>query len=140
MLFRSMGLFQFWATACNLENPWLRSGTVSPCIGINVLSNSIYTDLSNLPTHQDKRTQIQNSIHPSSLTDNKGQWQYTYTRLMSKYYYKGNANSTYDWENYSTDPNYQNTYKQWLNDKLSRLDKIKKERSEERRVGKECRL
>nr|USL90780.1 MAG: ORF1 [Torque teno virus] len=122
-----MGLFQFWATACNLENPWLRSGTVSPCIGFNVISNTVYTDLSNLPNHKDRRTQIQNFMHPSTLNDNKGQWQYTYTRLMSKYYYQGNANSTYDWQNYSTTQNYQNTYQKWNEEKQKRLTKIKAE-------------
>lgn len=56
-----------------------------------MLNNSIYTDLSNLPDHNHQRTQIQNKIHPDSLTPatNKGLWQYTYTKLMAPYYYKG---------------------------------------------------
>nr|USL90679.1 MAG: ORF1 [Torque teno virus] len=124
-----LGLFQIWATGAELRNPWLRSGTKSPCVGFAVLNNSIYTDLSNLPDHNEQRIQIQNKLHPSTLTParNKGLWQYTYTRLMSKYYYQGNQSSTYDWENYSNDDNYSKTYTKWNEDRQKRLQKIQKE-------------
>nr|USL90680.1 MAG: ORF1 [Torque teno virus] len=124
-----LGLFQIWATGAELRNPWLRSGTKSPCVGFAVLNNSIYTDLSNLPDHQQQRTQIQQKLHPDSLTpaENKRLWQYTYTRLMSHYYYKANPQSTYDWENYSTEVNYKNTKSKWDEAKQQRLNKIQKE-------------
>nr|USL90722.1 MAG: ORF1 [Torque teno virus] len=124
-----LGLFQIWATGAELRNPWLRSGTKSPCVGFAVLNNSIYTDLSSLPDHHTQRTAIQNKLHPDSLTPatNKGLWQYTYTRLMAKYYHSANPNSTYDWENYSNETNYKHTKNKWEEAKSSRLQKIQKE-------------
>uniref|UniRef100_A0AAU8H5R2 Capsid protein n=1 Tax=Alphatorquevirus homin29 TaxID=3048427 RepID=A0AAU8H5R2_9VIRU len=99
-----LGLFQLWATGAELRNPWLRSGTQSPCIGFSVLNNSYYTNL--------------------NTDTNKNLWQYTYTGLMSKYYYKGNQNSTYDFQNYSNNENYKKTYTKWKEDKEQRLQKL----------------
>nr|USL90778.1 MAG: ORF1 [Torque teno virus] len=122
-----LGLFQVWATCCELRNPWLRSGTLSPCVGFAVLKNSIYTNLSNLPSEQAARKEIINQMQPATISSGGKQWQYTYTKLMAPFYTAGNPNSTYDWQNYSTPTNYANTYNKFNEKRTKRLDTIKKE-------------
>nr|USL90763.1 MAG: ORF1 [Torque teno virus] len=127
--FCNIGLFQLWATGLELRNPWLRMSTLSPCIGFNVLKNSVYTNLSNLPQHKQARLNIiDNTLHPHEITGaNNKKWQYTYTKLMAPIYYSANRASTYDWENYSNETNYNNTYTKFSQKRQEKLVKIRKE-------------
>lgn len=123
----SMGLFQLQATACTLNNPWLRDTTKSPVIGFRVLKNSIYTNLSNLPEHDGSRQSIRKRLHPQNLTGsspNQKGWEISYTKLMAPIYYQANRNSTYNWINYQD--NYNSTYTAFqkkMNDNLNLIQK-----------------
>ena len=124
----SMGVFQLQATACTLNNPWLRDTTKSPVIGFRVLKNSIYTNLSNLPEHDDPRQAIRKRLHPESLTGsspNQKGWEISYTKLMAPTYYQAVKNSTYNWINYQD--NYIQTYKKFNEKMNENLKLIQKE-------------
>uniref|UniRef100_A0AAU8H642 Capsid protein n=1 Tax=Alphatorquevirus homin29 TaxID=3048427 RepID=A0AAU8H642_9VIRU len=126
----SMGLFQLQATACTLNNPWLRDTTKSPVIGFRVLKNSYYSHLSNLADeeNENRRRAIIKHLHPTTLTGtppNAKGWEPTYTKLMAPTYYRAMPNSTYNWLNYQT--NYALTIKKFEEDKATKLDLINKE-------------
>nr|USL90460.1 MAG: ORF1 [Torque teno virus] len=112
-----IGLFQLYATGLELSNPWLRSGTKSPIIGIYVLKNSIYNNnLTNLHGggHEEGRKQVFQTLMPTTAGKN---WQYTYTPLMSKVYHQATKSNNeklptpYNWKNYSE--NYQHVKSKW---------------------------
>uniref|UniRef100_A0AAU8H435 Capsid protein n=1 Tax=Alphatorquevirus homin29 TaxID=3048427 RepID=A0AAU8H435_9VIRU len=114
--FCKIGLFQLWATACNLSNPWLRSGTDSPCISFYVLKNQVYHNrMSNLAQESSKqqRKQAYDELlgENAELNNNWYNWQYTYLKPMKNIYYQAanettNKNDmqgkTYNWQNYKT--------------------------------------
>nr|USL90805.1 MAG: ORF1 [Torque teno virus] len=118
-----LGLFQLYATGANLQNPWLRSGTNSPCITFHVLKNSIYDGgLTNLADteHNKLRESVFKKLYPTD-DSTKSVWQLTYNKNMQKIYYaaaKDESNSSfktkpYNWENYKT--NYKAVNTKWNN-------------------------
>lgn len=119
--FAKVPILMMWATACELRNPWLREGTLSPCIGFYALKPSIYTSLSILPekvkqfaTGQNSDTITQSGyysvVHPSTINTTQMNWQYTYTPLMQSFFKAANGNEPYNWDTYSTPNKYSSTY------------------------------
>lgn len=62
-------------TACNLKNPWMRVGAVTPCLTFFCLKPSVYTNLSNT-IDQSAQTTMDAQVWGNSTIH----WQYWYTR------------------------------------------------------------
>nr|USL90587.1 MAG: ORF1 [Torque teno virus] len=129
--FCKVPLFSMWASACDLRNPWLREGALSPTVGFFALKPDFYPNLSILPAEIETQAQFfYGSAHPPQIQGEKDvRWEYTYTNLMKPIY---NAApdlkaSTFDWENYSNPTNYSKCYQQYTQHKTARFTKIKKE-------------
>lgn len=110
--FCGIGLFQMWATALNLQNPWLRSGTNSPVVGFYVLKNQVYNGkMSNLADRDPlsaRQACFQELTKQGDESDGKWyNWQYTYLKPMKTIYYQAASKNsgimqgkTYNWYNY----------------------------------------
>nr|USL90584.1 MAG: ORF1 [Torque teno virus] len=130
--FCKVPLFSMWATACELQNPWLRESTLSPVVGLYALKPDIYTNLSILPEKVNTfQSSFYNIVHPQTIQNSNSEirWEYTYTALMRPIYNSCATltGSTYDWENYSTPDNYSKCYQCFNTRRQTRFDKIKKE-------------
>nr|USL90515.1 MAG: ORF1 [Torque teno virus] len=137
--FCKIGLFQMWATALNLQNPWLRSGTNSPVIGFYVLKNQVYQNaFSNLadsdPLEKRKAAYEELTKQGTSSSNTWYNWQYTYLKPMKQIYYQTAADATnknemqgktYNWENYKTFFNKVQT--KWQTIQQSTYELVKKE-------------
>lgn len=129
--FCKVPLLSMWASACDLRNPWLREGALSPTVGFFALKPDFYPNNSILPDKLNSYApQFYSTAHPPDIEGKHDvRWEYTYTNLMRPIYNSAPqlTASTYNWLNYSTKANYQHCYAAFNSKRTTRFNDIRTE-------------